>query len=484
MTDDSKIIDAKDRFRDSRKEDDQKEGRQRDGAVVLRKMERRGAKLSPEDREKVARSLGRYMRYYGIDRTTLANDVDMDNKEIYRLTLKAGEDAVYNRLRADANKYACLITAIAKRAAADKYLLANSIAYGTSLHPSSEPSHSDIEWIMRRVYELVDGLEDEFRLLATFEDLSRMKATRHDYVPDAYWPFSFDESEAGLSSDELREYTSTFWPESEHASATLDIDNPNWPNIIGYLPHFYFGLDGNFDFDPDYWLLPESVKKGDYTRYAQEVGTLGAFALPLYDKEEEATYPEMHRWRRHIREKLLETIADASRLTITRDETGEILLFNAEPSNVFIRRLQEFKYQVLLEATPHDDPTEGQELPKTEISALWLAVYPNPAMTGLVPVLISANEYYGTEISLFTEERLQKLAGFTLIGDETLGTQLMRALQVTSDEEEPRLLSEWRRTAGFIQYHPLLKQLAKMQAAERYIRKWRERVSTQDTAKV
>ena len=69
-------------------------------------------------------------------------------------------------------------------------------------------------------------------------------------------------------------------------------------------------------------------------------------------------------------------------------------------------------------------------------------------MTGLVPVLISANEYYGTEISLLTEERLQKLASFQLIGDATIGSQLMRALQVTTDDEEPRLLSEWRRTVG------------------------------------
>ena len=276
MTDDSKIIDAKDRFRDSRKEGDQKEGQQRDGAVVLRKMERRGAKLSAEDREKVARSLGRHMRYYGIDSTTLANDVDMDNKEIYRLILKSHQEVRHDRLRADANKYARLITAIAKRAAADKYLLANSIAYGTSLHPSSEPTHSDIEWMMRRIYELVDGLEDEFRLLATFADLGRMKATRHEYVPDACWPFSFDVSEASLSNDELLKYTSTFWPLNEQDNATLDVDDPNWPNIIGYLPHFYFGLDGNFDFDLDYWLLPDSVKTTDFDRYVEKRDDLHA----------------------------------------------------------------------------------------------------------------------------------------------------------------------------------------------------------------
>ena len=203
--------------------------------------------------------------------------------------------------------------------------------------------------------------------------------------------------------------------------------------------------------------------------------------MPYYDDKEKTSYPEMHSWRRHIREKLLQMTAGATRLSANWDKTGSKLLFNEEPSNVFVTRLREFKQQVLLEAAPHNDTNEEQDLPTTEISGLWLAIYPNPAMTGLVPVLISANEYYGTEISLFTEERLQKLAGFTLIGDETVGTVLMRALQVTSDEEEPRLLGEWRRTAGFIQYHPLLKQLAKMRAAECYIRKWRERVSTQDT---
>lgn len=57
----------------------------------------------------------------------------------------------------------------------------------------------------------------------------------------------------------------------------------------------------------------------------------------------------------------------------------------------------------------------------------------------------------------------------------------MRALQVTTDDEEPRLLSEWRRTSGFIKHHPLLKQLGKMQATERYIRKWRTRVAAQET---
>ena len=192
MNDDSRIIDAVNRFRDSRKEEDKKEGQQRDGALMLRRMERRGAKLGLEDREKVARNLGRYMHYYSIDRSTLANDVDLDNKEIYRLTLKQGEEATYNRLRADANKYARLIVAIAKRAASDKYLLANSVTYGTSIHPSSEPAHSDIEWMMRRVYDLVDGIEEEFRLVATFKDLAKMKATRQDMGPEAFWPFSFD----------------------------------------------------------------------------------------------------------------------------------------------------------------------------------------------------------------------------------------------------------------------------------------------------
>ena len=139
-----------------------------------------------------------------------------------------------------------------------------------------------------------------------------------------------------LSSDELKQYTRTFWPVSEQASATLEIDDPDWPNIIGYLPHFYFGLDGNFDFDADYWLLPDSAKE-DYARYLEKMGPI--FTLPEFGEEEATAYPEIHKWRRHIREKLLEMTEGTTRLRASWDENGNTLQFNEEPYNVFIQRL-------------------------------------------------------------------------------------------------------------------------------------------------
>jgi hypothetical protein len=88
------------------------------------------------------------------------------------------------------------------------------------------------------------------------------------------------------------------------------------------------------------------------------------------------------------------------------------------------------------------------------------------------------DELPGTENSLLAEKRLQKLASFQLIGGETIKNQMMRALMVAAENEEPRLKAEWRRTAGFIEYHPLLKKRGKLQATEHQIRKWREELAT------
>jgi len=474
MNDDSKIIDAAGRFRETNKEKKQEQHRS-DGAQILRRMKRGGTKLDDKDREKVAQNLSRFMHNYGIDRSRLAKAVDLDNKEIYRLTLRQGEEATYNRLRADPRKYALMIEAIARLADLDKYELASIVTYGTSIHPSSGPTDSDIEQITRWVYDLVDGIEEEFNLIDAFKAIARMKVQGEDNNPDVFWPYSYDPSTLSNEFTSFEFKPDSFWPATGHARNILEIDGPDWPRIIGYLPHFYLGLDDNFDFDCDFWLLPESANQ-DFERFREMTSSFAP--LPVYGSDEDKDYPEIHKWRRHIRDKLMDITDGVTRLDTSWDDAGATLYFNGEPADAFIKSLREFKQAVTVEVTPEEALSIGEELPDTEIDSLWLCIYPNPTTTGLVPVLISANEHYGTEISLFTEERLRELASFKLIGGETVKSRLMRTLLVAAETEEPRLKAEWRRTAGFIEHHPLLKKLGKLQATERHIRKWREDLAT------
>ena len=234
----------------------------------------------------------------------------------------------------------------------------------------------------------------------------------------------------------------------------------------------------NFDFDHDFWLLPESASQ-DFDRFREM--TYPFAPLPDYGSEEDKEYPKIHEWRGHIRDKLMEMTEGVTRVDTSWDDADTTLYFNEEPAEAFIKRLREFKQTVTVEVAPEEAVGKGEELPETEIDSLWLCIYPNPTTTGLVPVLISANEYYGSEISLLTEERLKELASFQLIGGETVKSRLMRALLVAAEEEEPYLKAEWRRTANFIEHHPLLKILDKMQATERHIRKWREDLATRYT---
>jgi hypothetical protein len=185
---------------------------------------------------------------------------------------------------------------------------------------------------------------------------------------------------------------------------------------------------------------------------------------------------------------LAEIVGDVSRLALDWDEDGERLSIGGKPEQAYLdanwSHLEKFLGDVGL--SPDRKRYDGEVALQ---HCIWIFLYPSrqtDSGSGRVPNLIPVivRNYGGGGASrdgeITVEESdswLDYSAGETLIGGLTAGYRLLDALRVPNETVVPELKAELRRTALFIEHHPLVQRHRQQQAGERRIRAWRKELA-------
>lgn len=495
MSEENNVVNARNRFRGGAESPEQRRQARADGAEALEVL-KACKRLSLEDREQIARRIGFYIHTGKVDRTLLAKRAGYEAKDLYRMAINYGDNKYGEkendkyRLRAAGKGYAAVIDTLAGllRPPANVVDLADKVTRGTSVHPSDSGASSDAGAIIKLLYGLVDGLDEEFNLTKKFRVISRMKAVLRQRDAWALWPAWLNEDnwkERDRLGDEPREerLQSSFWIvhteeenewaikrleskaklanreltdqeiEQQRIDPTFEFDNWHWEQVIGYLPHFFLGHQRDFAWDGDFWPPPPNL---------------------VADSKEERL------WADQLEDDIFDVIGRQTMISTKWDDNNH-LLFNGDPSDVYRRRI--YKFQIMTNAAnnPDDwdyDPEDEDIHPYDPPAFHWLCLYPNADASGIVPVLLSTDWNYGegNTIELLDESMLSNMDHYSVLGGETLGTRLRRAILTQHKSQEPTLKTEWRRTARFVERHPLWRKHQEYEATAKHIREWREQV--------
>jgi hypothetical protein len=491
VTDETHVIEAEKRFR-LRSNADSEQERQRalnDGASALEKL-RVCPKLPLDDRETIARRIGFRIRNDGVDRSLLAKRAELEPKEIYRLALRPGEECKSTyRLRAAGKDYAAVIETLARLFLRTNVSdLADRITRGTSVHPAGDARVSGLDGQIDLLYSLADGIDDELGLTRKFKAIARLKRDGSAADPWTYWPACppVDPSNAAVSEDaSLENLKTAYWAPEDitgagaatwNAGPDPDVDvslpagdriglegsasyfwfeSEHWEQVVGYLPHFFLGHQQDFCVDADFWPPP-------------------AASTP------EGGFRNDDRWMARLAEDMFEVVGRTDRIQTAWDQNGKDLLLNGEPADAYRQRMYRFQARNAIANWPSyaefelDDPDLA---PWDPPAFFWLCLYPNADASALVPVLLSTGWLRGADhaIELVDERLLSRLLHYPVLGGETLGMRLHRGLFSTGTAPEPPLMAEWRRTAGFVEQHPLWQRHLGYESAASQIRQYRDR---------
>lgn len=431
-------------------------------------------KLSFKDREIFARNLGYELRKRGIEQRDLAKTnackegerygLQLDSKELHRLILKPENKKLrLDRLRPDLRKYRQLILGLAEITKIDERLLASRIAYGTSIHPSSGPMSSDIERMIRLLYDLAEGMDAKFQISERFAALAARKRELSLSDPFACWP----NGACWQSDSETDGFHIDFWGggASDGFVGHTIVENTSLREFLRYVPHFCVGISDHFDYNWPVSKASEARKSLFSERYE------------LYG------HPNRSEIQAHNRARLAGTVGDVSRLRLEWDERGERISINGMPEERFLAANREHMLVCATDAGAEPDwRRDGGEVVSEH--GAWICLYPSwqsapRTVPNLIPVIVQ--NYGGAGVSPDREITLDdadlwlsQVAGERLIGGGTVGDRLEEALSPCGDADEPELVAEMRRTALFIENHPLLKHHRKLEASEKWFRDWRE----------
>jgi len=485
MTDRDNVVESAERFKKpvSVESPEQRKQQRQDGEAALRKL-RETKKLSQRDRELIAGQIGWRIQTEKADRTHLAKLAGLEPKELYRLVLKPGEQAkTADRLRAKGENYAALIETLARIVGCDLLTLASKITYGASIHPSGEVSRSEMDRMLNLVYALADGIDDEFGLSEKFKAIAEMKLAVAPTNPWTYWPADHEDTDwYGADPDtyvEGGQLRSSFWPSTAQGETgeSFSFHNWLWHQTLGYLPHFFLGLEGHF-WDDTYWPPTEEFASSadpetDF-EHLVSIGDIHTAAAKSWEIQIQ--------WMRTVPRQVLALVGGKNSISTAWDKSGETLLFNEEPALAYRRRLFDFQLDFQVEAgiserqdRSSEEDTFGNLDP---LIFFWICIYPNRDSTGVIPIILSTNWGYGSDnmIEVVDEGVMRGISQRFLIDEESIWTKLRRALAVRDENDEPLLKKEWRRTAPFVDLHPLSKMYSELLAAERHVKNWREQM--------
>jgi hypothetical protein len=440
-------------------------------------------KLSPNDREQIARRLGFRIHADKLDRALLAKRAGLEPKELHRLVLGHGEETYDKyRLRAAGKKYAAVIRSLAELVRTNAADLADRMTRGTEVHPSPAAASSRSAKVLKFLYDLADGIDAQFQLTKKFAVIAQAKREDDAQNPWALWPARLSEEEwqSRANNPEFSEgppreerLHQSFWnartaeekaaqvrrleerarleghfftlepTEEIERDSSFGFENSHWDQVIGYLPHFFLGHERDFAWDADFWPAPTDLPDD-----STDEQRMSYFADALF------VVTGSNPW-----------------VATDWDEATGKLLFNKEPADAYRRRMYQFQQRNGVQFAPEVWGEESDEPTAFDPPAFfWLCLYPNADATGLIPVLISTNWWHGDDntVELIDERVLANMESFDVLGGETLGQRLRDALLGPG-----RILkSEWVRTARFVERHPLWLRHEEYQATERDIDEW------------
>jgi hypothetical protein len=364
------------------------------------------------------------------------------------LVLSRGEEPDKYRLRAAGVGYASLIEVLADlmRPKANLFELTSRITRGTSVHPAGFIANKNIARMLDLLHSLAEGLDDEFRLTEKFAAIAEMKVSTTSKW--ATWP-----AERFCKKTEPLRYS--FWL-ADKAEATYRwfwVDTKQWEGIVGYLPHMFLGHDAKFPWDGWFWPSPPEIDRQG--KDAQ--------------------------WRAQLAEMVFDELERKVRLSTDWDPSGRVLLFDGQPSEVYRNRVYDFQRRFLrADFEASGELGENGEFPYEPLHPprfFWLCIYPNADATGVLPVLLETDGH-GEEniIQRFDEPLLRSLMELPVLGEEMLGDRLSSAIRLRSGSREPLLKTEWRRTARFVERHPLYREHRELSLGAQHVKEYRDAV--------
>lgn len=472
MSDDSNnVINAPARFLPRATDTHELDQQTSDGERVLK--HRRDFKLTPKERETIARNIGHYLHNSGIKRQSLADTaacqkLNIDPKELYRLVVGREEDQVApTRLRASFRNYRQVILGIAERHGLDARLIANRIAYGTRVHPASGPMVSDIEHIIRMLYDLTEALDLKYRLSERFAMLGQRKGLLPTTAPFACWPngrcYQTDSQDPAIPSG--------WWDGIVPAYFRGDyiFEETSLRGFLRYMPHFFVGIPDDFDSG---WPIPEEIS-------THKEGTIAFLRNTL------RFHPDPDVLRKQNRTRVSEIVGDVSRQQLSWDGASENILINGIAEEDFLQRSRAHMLAYLEEVGLQENGTRdhGEDVGERGI---WICLYPSWQSTAnhvphLVPVIVQNYGGGGSngEITIdVVDIWLQTITNVRLVSGMTVGQRLEEALSTgQASTNNPELMEELCRTALFIERHPLLMKHRRLAAGAEQIRAFREQYS-------
>jgi hypothetical protein len=299
-------------------------------------------------------------------------------------------------------------------------------------------------------------MDAEFRLSERFAALSEVKRMLAQDRPFACWP-------NGGSGDD--EFHRGFW--SDVVPGDMIVGYTSLFAFLRYVPHALIGIREDFD---NGWPIPENLPGV----------TSNVFGPDLLQ------HPDCTALQARNRQRLAEIVGDVSRLALDWGEDGEHLSINGRPEKAFMdanwSHLEAFLGDVGL---PADRARYGGEVAYEH--SIWICFYPSRqtvsgsgSVPNLIPVIVQNYGSGGASGDITVEKAdswLDDSGGERLISGLTTGDRLLNALSVPHEAVEPEIKAELRRTALFIEHHPLMKRYRQQQAGEKHIRAWREELA-------
>ncbi|KAA6184219.1 hypothetical protein F2Q65_12955 [Thiohalocapsa marina] len=471
------IIDATTRFSPSDHQNADLDRQRRDGQRLLHHKNR--LKLSTEDREIVARNIGYLLTRHRIERRELAHTAacttrNITAKELHDLVLGLGERAIAHRLRADVSKYRAVILGLGELTRIDAPLLANTVFSGTAIHPSSGSMRSEIENLIQLLYDITEALDSRYNLSNRFSTLAQRRSMLPVDAPFACWPGGAP----CTPSLDLEAVVSPYWWDGlvrDYFRGDTYLENTSLRDFLRYMPHFYLGIDDNFD---DNWPFPREMSIHSDTsdeRCSSQPGR-----KLLWD-DILLCHPERDTVKNRNRNRLAETVGDVARQQLNWDDTGKTILINGLSEEDLKERGREHMRRYMKEIGLEENwERDGGEMITEQ--GIWICLYPSWKSTidrvpNLLPVIVRNYGMAGANGTITIDSVdiwLESIAKSKLVTGLTVLERLEEVLSADTIADEPEAMSELRRTVSFIEHHPLLQRARKLEAGARKIREYRE----------
>jgi hypothetical protein len=415
-------------------------------------------KLTPNDREVIARNLcspveDYYANHPDEERYLLLQDAGLTDekstKVLPRLVLRSGQPiSTKDGLYASPEKYRWLIEAIARRSGESLDGLASSVLLGTSFYPhqpeSPVPDISEAHLILAALQEAVDRVDDEFHLLEQCLEVARLR----NEVEAVYWKHVAEtgedlDYESWHSSNPNLVLPQPDWPQTWPGSSER-FSNQNglwWPLEDWRLVDWDHG-DGERLIVPDntYWArtgIPADPCSSRVLSGPDFFFFPHIYLGPAKNWEGERD-PEQHAWvQNHL------------------PNSEEPQVCWEEDKQRYVLRQSEY---------PLPDGTTSTEYdlggPMDE-AARWLVIYPDPFMKKLVPMIYALGEFPGAELTQLTAPLIADFSNqyrWEYFG-KGAPTLLQRLKDLTGYRTgDFKVYEAWRETALRFHWNPILRR--------------------------